>query len=91
MTLRYAPTCANLAIRRLGQEVLVFNPASGSTHLLSDAALEVLRGLLEATSPTDSSMLCLTLLGDASADELPNMDSMLREFVRLGLAEVQSS
>jgi PqqD family protein of HPr-rel-A system len=88
---RYAPTCASLAVRRLGEEVLVFNPASGSTHLLSEAALEVLQGLLEAPAPTDSGALGRALLGDASLSELQDIDRMLQEFARLGIAEARPS
>jgi PqqD family protein of HPr-rel-A system len=91
MPLRYAPTCASLAIRRLDEEVLVFNPAGGSTHLLSEAALEVLQGLLETPAPTDSRTLGLALLGEASAAELQDLERMLQEFARLGLAEARPS
>ncbi|MFY7872012.1 MAG: HPr-rel-A system PqqD family peptide chaperone [Limnohabitans sp.] len=89
--MRYSPSCASLAIRQLGEEVLVFNPASGSTHVLSDAALVVLRGLLDAPGPTDSQALGLALLGEASDAELRGIGAMLEEFTRLGLAETRPS
>lgn len=91
MPVRYAPTCTSLAVRSLDEQVLVFNPASGSTHLLSEAALEVLRELLEADAPIDSNTLGHTLLGEASMAELLDIDRMLQEFVHLGIAETRPS
>jgi PqqD family protein of HPr-rel-A system len=83
--LRYALTCPGYRLRRWESAGLVFNPLSGSTHLLSDAAIEVLLGLHEVASPQSAADLSQRFFG--APEGAPELESVLNEFVLLGLAE----
>jgi PqqD family protein of HPr-rel-A system len=71
-------------------EMVVHDAASGSTHLLSPAAAEVLLALLDSRAPQDAAQLAQRLLpGDDGAapleDDVRALQSLLFELARLDL------
>lgn len=88
---RYAaPTAPLLWHRWEGEEqMVVFDAASGSTHLLSAAAAEVLLALLSGPGSRDATGLAQALLAEDGAPPLPQdvqaLQGVLEQLARLGL------
>ena len=91
------------AMREWGDEWVVYAQATGSTHLLSAAAGDVLNELCSLRSPAGIDEL-LNVFGNSSVESqvLPDtasqhaadestLRSMLDEFTRIGLATMHSS
>ena len=94
---RYAVPAGTLHWRRWDgeEEMAVFDAASGSTHLLSAAAAEVLLALMDSPLPLDAAALAQHLLpGEDGAAPLPQdvdaLHALLLDLARLGLVHVQS-
>lgn len=86
----YGACGRSLHWRRWDEEMVVFDPATGSTHLLSAAAAEVLMALMEADQPMDAVQLAQRLLpgedGAAPlAEDVHALQSVLQGLARLGL------
>jgi PqqD family protein of HPr-rel-A system len=93
MSPRYAVPAGTLHWRRWDDEdeMVVFDTASGNTHLLSPAAAEVLLALLDSPGPQDAEALAQRLLpGDDGAPPAPQdvqaLQALLSDLARLGLA-----
>lgn len=87
---RYEACGASLHWRRWDDEMVVFDAATGSTHLLSPGAAEVLLALLDTAQPLDAAQLAQRLLpGDEGAAPLEAdvlaLQSVLQDLARLGL------
>lgn len=89
---RYAAPAGTLHWRRWDgeEEMAVFDAASGSTHLLSAAAAEVLLALLESPLPLSPAALARQLLpgedGAAPlAEDVHALHALLLDLARLGL------
>jgi PqqD family protein of HPr-rel-A system len=91
----HAPSAELLALRELDGELVVYNDASGSTHLLEPLAGEVLRTLVEAGSGMNIADLVTKLRGGAADEDISEwsaaIEAVLSEFQRLGLAEPEQS
>lgn len=91
----YAPSVEVLALRELDGELVVYNAASGGTHLLEPLAGEVLRTLVEADSAMSMSDLVARLRADTVDEDVSEwsaaIEAALSEFRRLGLAEPEPS
>lgn len=89
-----AAGCAPLAWRAWDDEFVVFNPRTGSTHLLSELAGEVLRGLMASEQGVTIEALAARLAGSAdgvdAADWAAAITVVLADFARLELAETVS-
>lgn len=88
----YAAPTGTLHCRRWddGDEMVVYDPTSGDTHLLSPAAAEVLLALLDSAEALDAAQLAQRLLSgedDAapSASDVQALQGVLRQLARLGL------
>ena len=83
-----------LTLREWDGEVVVFNQETGSTHLLSDLAAEVLRLLLAERRGATVEALAAGLTdaaGGADAEHwAPAVAEVLSNFERLGLARPES-
>lgn len=90
VALRYTVPAGALHWRRWDEEMVVFDTASGCTHLLSAAAAEVLLALLDAAQALDAAQLAQRLLpgedgiAPEEADVLA-LESVLQDLARLGL------
>ncbi|WP_298234152.1 HPr-rel-A system PqqD family peptide chaperone [uncultured Azohydromonas sp.] len=92
MGMRYAAPAGTLHWRRWDdeEEMVVFDTASGSTHLLSPAAAEVLLALLEIPGPQDAAQLAQRLLpgedgAPPDAQDVRALRAVLAHLARLGL------
>ncbi|MBB4843243.1 PqqD family protein of HPr-rel-A system [Paucibacter oligotrophus] len=76
-----------LCLRQLDDQYLVFNAASGDTHLLSASGHELLQFLSEQDAQAWSAQaLAQALLGEAEdADLCLSLERSLRHFEQLGL------
>lgn len=83
--MRYALSCSGYSLRRWESASLVFNPLSGSTHLLSETAVEVLLGLDEAGMPQSATEMSLRFFD--APENVAEIETVLHEFALLGLAE----
>ncbi|WP_043460139.1 HPr-rel-A system PqqD family peptide chaperone [Azohydromonas australica] len=88
----YAAPAGTLHWRRWDdeEEMVVFDTASGSTHLLSPAAAEVLLALLEAAVPQDAAQLAQRLLPGEDgvppdARDVRALQAVLADLARLDL------
>ena len=81
----------DLIWRELGDDLVVLNARSGSTHLLEPLAAEVLRTLAESDEGMSIPDIVACLGDGAAADEASKwfsaVEFVLTEFQRLGLAE----
>lgn len=94
---RYAVPAGVLHWRRWDgeEEMAVYDAASGSTHLLSAAAAEVLLALMDSPTPLDAPALAHHLLpGEDGAAPLPDdvhaLRTVLQDLAHLGLVRSQS-
>ncbi len=92
MAMRYAVPVGTLHWRRWNdeEEMVVFDTASGSTHLLSPAAAEVLLALLELPGPQDAAQLAQRLLPGENgtppdAQDVRALQAVLAHLARLDL------
>lgn len=78
-----------LLLREFGNELVVLNDLTGSTHLLQALPAEVLRMLMMASGGLSASELAARLAdgSDAHGDWLKSIEVTLSEFQRLGLAQ----
>ncbi|MDZ5457829.1 HPr-rel-A system PqqD family peptide chaperone [Azohydromonas lata] len=95
---RYAVPAGTLHWRRWDgeEEMAVFDAASGSTHLLSAAAAEVLLALMDSPEPLDAPALAQLLLpGEDGAAPLPAdvhaLHTVLLDLAWLGLVRGQDT
>ncbi len=86
--------------RQLGDELVAYNGQHGSTHLLSTAAGEVLKLLLEVDCTAVELGTRLFADSNTEADdgtkamldeETATLETLLAELVRLGLVEVRAT
>jgi len=84
-----------LAWREWGNEVVVFNQQTGSTHLLGEFAGEVLRRLVAAEGGATAEALAARLEADPipadNAGWTRAVAEVLSDFARLGLAQPDKS
>ncbi|RQO55941.1 hypothetical protein DBR47_18920 [Paucibacter sp. KBW04] len=79
-----------LCFRQLDDQFLVFNAASGDTHLLSASGHELLQFLNEQDArPWSAQALAQALLGESEQDEdlCLSLERSLHYFEQLGLLE----
>lgn len=84
------PSSKQLDWREWDGDCIVFNPNSGSTHLLSEAGATVLFTLVEVSGPMTIKQLALYFSDGASensADLTIQLETSLAEFERIGLVE----
>ncbi len=82
------PDGVNLSWRKLGEETVIFNQASGQTHLLDAFSQWVLRELEQAPAPLAA--LADRLVREAELDEdlaIRRLQEVLAEFDKQGLVE----
>lgn len=83
----FAPPADQFDWRAWGDEVVVRDSASGSTHLLHPLAASLWLALIDAAAPLSLPRLAECWLGGtASAQEQASMADVLSELQRLGLA-----
>lgn len=77
-----------LRLRHWPPQCLVFNPASGSTHLLSEEAGDML-AYIDGQVSTDRLALLHSFWADPDATESAStLDALLAQFEALGLVEL---
>lgn len=75
-----------LCFRQLDDQFLVFNAASGDTHLLSASGHEMLQFMNEqGARPWSAPSLAEAMLGEADEDLLVSLERSLNHFEQLGL------
>lgn len=83
-----------IAIRQLDGEFVVRNERTGNSHLLGSLAGRVLGVLLDAGDPLNAAEIAARLEPSASSIEASeaqdDVEDVLEEFRRLGLAELES-
>ncbi len=80
---------SDLIARRWEDEVFLFNPHTGNTHILNDLGWQVLSACAEAPQPEQVLReLLVNDLGDQSGEDLDAaLDAHLDQLFRLGLIE----
>ncbi len=84
----YVPDGMKLSWRQFGDETVIFNPASGQTHLLDAFSAWVLREL--ETSPSSRDVLADRLVREAGLEAdlaVRRLQEVLEKFHTQGLAE----
>ncbi len=86
------PSGSQFDWRKWDDDCVVFNPHSGSTHLLSEAGAAVLFALRDAGQPMTIKQMALYFSDGANennrADDLTiQLETSLAEFERIGLVE----
>ena len=82
-----------LTYRDLDGQRIVYNAATGSTHLFEPLAAELLNALLEADgeSSFDDLMERVAQTGSPPLQWRDAIETVLREFERLGIAQLDSN
>lgn len=87
------PSTTALACREWGDEFVVFNSKTGSTHLLDSLAGMILRHLCAAETGVTLGELAKALEVDANIEDAQDcialVTKVLEEFDRLGLARAE--
>ena len=83
------PKWVRLQWRRWDGEYVVFNPASGHTHVLNGLAAKALKELQESPSSTTDVLqrISESIQGEKSSKLIAQLDKLFAEFDELGLTE----